>query len=102
MQNFKSYTEARKPKDEYTLYHSSLTYAIQEVDRYLARQGYEMDKEHAADVIGMGPAKPSKGKTNRYTVKILKNGKEQKKRVHIQVYNRGTSTNTFELNTYVS
>lgn len=90
-------------KDGYSLYHDTLTSAIQEVDRYLARKGYEMDKEDAAQQIGMGPPKPQPGDTNRYTVKLLKNGIEEARiRVHIQVYNRGTERNTYELNTYVS
>lgn len=89
-------------KDEYSLYHDSLTSAIQEVDRYLARRGYEMDKEDAAQEIGFGPAKPQPGDTNKYHVRILRDGQEQKQRVHIQVFNRGTQTNMYELNTYVS
>jgi len=58
--------------------------------------------EHGGDVIGLGPAKPTEGNTNRYTVRILKDGVAQRKHVHIQVYNRGTTVNTFELNCYVS
>ena len=90
-------------KNDYTLYHSTLTAAIQEVDKWLSRNGgYEMDSEDAAQKIGLGPKKPSRGKTNKYNVKITKNGKEQKKLVHIQVYNRETKDNPYELNVYVS
>jgi hypothetical protein len=95
--------ELMERSEDYTLYHDTLTSAIQEVDRLLARRGYEMDKEDAAQEIGMGPAKPQPGDTNRYTVKLLKDGREEERlRVHIQVYNRGTDHNTYELNTYVS
>ena len=86
----------------YTLYHETLTACIQEVERMLCRTGLEMDPEHGGDVIGFGPAKPVEGNTNRYTVRILKDGAAQRRHVHIQVYNRGTTTNTFELNCYVS
>ena len=96
-------TFVNEGKNDYTLYHDTLTSAIKEVDQWLLRNGkYTMDDEDAATEIGNGPAKPSKGKTNRYNVKLLKGDKEQKKKVHIQVYNRGTETNPFELNVYVS
>lgn len=89
---------------EYTLYHPTLTSAIQEVDRLLARKGYAMDPDSAADVIGLGPAKPQPGKTNKYAVMLRqgdKDGPLTKKYVQIQVYNRGIDGNTYELNTYV-
>lgn len=54
-----------------------------------------------SDKVGMGPAKPQPGKTNKITIKLSKNGKEQKKALQIQVYNRGTKGNEFELNTYI-
>ena len=86
----------------YTLYHETLTACIQEVEKMLRRDGFEMDHEHGGDVIGMGPAKPAEGNTNRYTVRILKDDVKQRKHVHIQVFNRGVDINTFELNCYVS
>ena len=101
MKTYKTFVN--EGKNDYTLYHDTLTSAIKEVDQWLLRNGkYTMDDEDAATEIGNGPAKPSKGKTNRYNVKLLKGDKEQKKKVHIQVYNRGTETNPFELNVYVS
>ena len=91
-------------ESDYTLYHNTLTSAIQEVDRLLARKGYAMDPDHAADIIGFGPAKPQVGKTNKYAVKLRqgdKDGPLTKKYVQIQVYNRGIKGNTYELNTYI-
>ena len=54
-----------------------------------------------ATEIGSGPAKPKKGKTNKFNISLSKNGKEQKKALQIQVYNRGTNENEFELNMYI-
>ena len=83
---------------EYTFYHPTLTSCIQEVEKMLHRDMLEMDHDHGGDVIGLGPPKPSEGNTNRYTVRL----ENSKKHVHIQVYNRGTDNNTYELNCYVS
>ena len=33
---------------------------------------------------------------------IDKNGKPSKKKVHVQIYNRESKVNTFELNMYIS
>ena len=90
------------PKDEYTLYHDSLTGAVQEVDRFLERRGYQMDDEDAFNQIGVGPAKPQPGDTNKYSVRITKDGEEVRQQVHFQVYNRGIDRGTYELNVYVS
>jgi len=100
MKSFKTFNEAAK--DEYSLYHDSLTSAVQEVERFVQRKGFSMDDEEAAERIGLGPRKPSKGKTNKYTLTLYKNGKEQRKAIHFQVYNRGTNNNTYELNAYIS
>lgn len=94
--------EARQPKDEYTLYHNSLTSAIQEAERYVKRKGYVMDAESLGEKVGLGPKKPSKGKTNSYHIDLTKGGKPQKVKAHIQVFNRGTPKNMYELNVYVS
>jgi len=92
-------TEATKK--DYDIYHDSLTSAVQEMESYVLANGYDLDPEEMADKIGFGPSKPSNGKTNRYTVTLYKNGKEQRKAVHFQVYNRGTDRNPYELNTYI-
>ena len=47
----------------------------------------------------MGSKKPSEGKTNRFTIGLLKNGKEQRKALSIQVYGM---KNSYELNAYIS
>ena len=84
-------------KSDYTIYHNSYN----EMEKYVEKQGYTLDKDELFTKIGSGPSKPGKGKTNRISLSIYKNGKKQKKMVHIQVYNRGTSSMEYELNMYI-
>lgn len=85
----------------YPIYHNSYTSAIQAAEQYAEKLGYELDKEEMGDKIGLGPAKPKEGKTNSISLTLKKGGKEQKKMLHIQVYNRGTTSNEYELNAYI-
>jgi hypothetical protein len=102
---------------KYQVYHKTYTSAINTALEYAEKQGYEYDKEETASKIGMGPKKPSDGKTNRFSIELTKNGKPQRKQLHIQVYNMGTfkrnqdgsqtrsmwgGQNEYELNTYIS
>ena len=47
----------------------------------------------------MGPKKPGTGKTNRYTIELMKNGKPTKRMLQMQVY---YDEGRYELNMYVS
>lgn len=103
---------------KYQIYHYTYTSAINTALEYAEKQGYEYDKEETASKIGMGPKKPSDGKTNRFSIELTKGGKPQKKQLHIQVYGMGTykrnnsdgskvrslsgGQNEYELNCYIS
>jgi len=56
-----------------------------------------MDDWH--DKVATGPKKPSSGKTNSFSVKLKKDGKESKKALHLQVYNMDNQK--YELNMYI-
>lgn len=102
---------------KFPVYHYSYTSAINSALEWAEKQGYEYDKEETAQKIGMGPKKPSEGKTNRFSIELTKGGKPQKKELHIQVYNMGTfkrdnsdgskvrsmygGQTTYELNCYI-
>ncbi len=86
-------------KSKYETYHKSYTSAIEAALEYAEKQGYEYDKEETAHKIGMGPKKPSEGKTNRFSIELSKDGKVQRKQLHIQVYGMGDK---YELNAYIS
>jgi hypothetical protein len=103
----KLYEATMKPanpttKSKYELYHDSYTKAINTALNYAEKNGYTTDDEERADIIGLKSSRPKDGKTERVTLPIYKNGKKQRKHLHIQVYNRGISGNTYELNTYIS
>jgi hypothetical protein len=104
-------------KSDYPVYHYTYTSAIQSARDYAEKKGYEIDDEDAFRKIGMGPRKPSDGKTNRFSIELTKNGKPQKKMLHIQVYGMGTykraqngsktrslygGQNEYELNCYIN
>ena len=92
--------EAKAP--QYQLYHDTYTAAVYEFERYMESKGFKLDDEEMATKIGFGPRKPSKGKTNSFSIYLYKKGKQQRKMGHFQVYNRGTNGNEYELNAYVS
>ena len=85
-------------KPNYEVYHKTYTSAIQAALDYAKKEGYDYDVEETAREIGMGPRKPSEGKTNKFHLSLTKNFKEQKKMLHIQVYGM---KNSYELNAYI-
>lgn len=85
-------------KPDYEVYHKTYTSAIQAALDYAKKEGYDYDEEETAREIGMGPRKPSEGKTNKFHLSLKKNFKEQKKMLHIQVYGM---KNSYELNAYI-
>ena len=72
--------------------------AVQEAIAVAKKQGYDVDEDDWSDKVATGPKKPSKDKTNRYSIKLTKNGKPTRKFLQIQVYNMGAK---YELNCYV-
>lgn len=84
---------------KFQVYHNSYTSAIETAREWAEKQGFEIDNEDAFTKIGVGPKKPSEGKTNRFSIQLTKDGKEQRKQLHIQVY--GMSSGKYELNCYI-
>lgn len=83
---------------KFEVYHKSYTSAIEAAREYAEKQGYEINNDDAFTKIGVGPKKPSEGKTNRFSIELSKDGKPQKKMLHIQVYGM---KNSYELNCYI-
>jgi hypothetical protein len=90
-----SVNEAKAP---YEVYHKSYTSAIEAAREYAEKKGFEIDNDDAFRKIGVGPRKPSEGKTNRFDIELSKDGKVQKKKLQIQVYGM---KNSYELNAYI-
>jgi hypothetical protein len=84
---------------KYPLYHKTFTSAAQAALDLAKKQGFEVDEDDWFNQVSTGPKKPGKGKTNRYIVKVTKNGKETRKRLAFQVY--GMDSGKYELNAYV-
>lgn len=95
LSKFSQFFEA---KSDYIIYHSSYTSAVQEVEAYAVKNGYTLDDEQMAQDIGLGPAKPKNGKTNKFHLDIYKGDKLQKKKLQVQIYG---DEGRFELNMYV-
>lgn len=83
---------------KFEVYHNTYTSAIQAAKEWAEKSGYEIDDEDSFRKIGMGPKKPSEGKTNKFSIELTKAGKPQKKMLHIQVYGMKTK---YELNCYI-
>ena len=93
--------EARKDASA-DLYFNTYSAAVQYAKAQAEKKGYEVDEDDWQDQVASGPRKPSKDKTVRHTLKLTKNGKPVRQGLSIQVYNRGSDKNPYELNYYVS
>ena len=97
----KKYNELKRKSMPYIIYHDTYSEAVGEALRYVEENlGYTYDADDVFNMVGMGPKKPSVGKTNSFHIPLMdKKFKPVKKVLHFQVYNTGKK---FELNAYVS
>jgi hypothetical protein len=93
----------RITESAYMVYHKSYTSAVDGALNYAHGKGFTYDKEETAEKIGMGPKRPSEGKTNKFSINLYRYGKmEKNKKLHIQIYNRGNDLDApYELNCYI-
>lgn len=91
--------ELEEAKSNYEVKHKTFSSAIQHAVEVAAKQGYDVDPDDYDRKVAMGPKKPSKGKTNSYSIKLTKNGKEQKKALQVQIAN--LDDKFYELNMYI-
>jgi hypothetical protein len=84
--------EEKKSSTGYELYHKTFSDAMQHAYDYAKKKGHIVDPKEIDDKVATGPKKPSKGKTNRYSLKA------GRKKVEIQVFNMGKK---YELNMYI-
>ena len=92
--------EARR-KDNPELYYSTYSAAVQKA---VEKKGYKVDADDYHQQVTVGKGKPGEGKTTSHTIQLTKaDGSPVKKRLSIQVYNRGyKAPKPYELNHYVS
>lgn len=80
-------------------YYPTFSAAVQAAAEYALSKGYSINDDQWFQTISTGPKKPSEGQTNRYSIELFKDGKIQKKQLHIQVYGM---SNNYELNAYIA
>jgi hypothetical protein len=93
----KSITEIKN--NNFETYHKTYTSAINDALDYAEKKGYTYDNDEVFTKIAMGPKKPKEGDTNRFSISLKKDDKEQKKSLNIQVYGM---KETYELNCYIN
>ena len=84
---------------KYKIDHKTYTSAVEEALLVADKAGYEIDEDDYFNQIATGPRKPGEGKTNTFKIGLQKGGKEQKKRLQIQIYGKGK--HGYELNCYI-
>ena len=90
--------EAKKPPFE--VYHKTFSASMREMEKFADKKKFEIDQTDYDNKVTHGPGKPSVGKTVKFTLGLIKDDKEQKKKIHVQVF--GMDSGSFELNMYIS
>ena len=86
-------------KTDYEVYHKDYSGAVQTAIKQAEKRGFEVDMDDWHDKVATGPKKPSAGKTNSFSVNLMKDGKPSKKKLQMQVYNMDNQK--YELNMYI-
>ena len=84
---------------DYTIYHKTFSSAVQHAIAVAKKRGFAVDEDDWDRKVAMGPRKPSKGKTNSYSINLSKNGKDVRQKLQMQVY---YDQGRYELNMYIS
>jgi hypothetical protein len=92
--------EARKEPAQ--VYHPTYSSAVQHARANAEKQGYTVSDDDWFHHVNSGPGKPSGGKTTRHVIPLQKDGKPSKKALAIQVHDRQTDKNSYELNSYIN
>ena len=85
-------------------YFKSFTQAAEYARKVTEKRGFTIDEDDWQTQIAFGGkytrSRPSKGKTNSFTVGLLKNGKPQRKSLQISVF--GMPSGSYELTQYIN
>jgi hypothetical protein len=84
------------------IYFNSFSAAVQFARSEAEKKGYNVDEDDWAREVNFGRGRPKRGSTTRMTIGLTKNGKSQRKALHMQVYDMGRSNKNYELNWYIS
>ena len=94
---FQSLKESLNENDG--VYFKSYTAAIEAARAAALKKGFEVEDDEMFTKVGMNSKRPSVGKTTKVSLELVKNGKPQRKMLHIQVYGM---KNGYELNSYIN
>ena len=85
-------------------YFKSFTQAVEYARKVTEKRGFTIDEDDWQTQIAFGGkysrSRPSKGKTNSFTLGLLKNGKPQRKSLQISVF--GMDSGNYELTHYIN
>ena len=83
------------------IYYNSYSSALSSARDFYESKGFFVSDSEWWSNVSVGKPKPDVGETNRISLFVKKNGKLIRKCLHLQIYNRGTLKNEFELNHYL-
>ena len=86
-------------KSDYQIYHNQYSSAVDAALEYAKSKGYEVNDNDVWNEISIGPTKPKEGVTNKASIGLTKDGKPQKKMLHVQIYGM---KDRYELNAYIN
>jgi hypothetical protein len=98
MTKFVHGNDMNEAKSDFTIAHKTFSSAVQHAWAVTEKRGYEIDEDDWDHKISLGPKKPSSGKTNSYSIGLMKKGKPVKQKLQIQVY---YDEGRYELNMYI-
>ena len=85
-------------------YFKSFTASVEYARKATEKRGFTIDEDDWQTQIAFGGkysrSRPSKGKTNSFTLGLLKNGKPQRKSLQISVF--GMDSGNYELTHYIN
>lgn len=85
-------------KSDYQTGHKTFSSAVQHAKEVVKKRGYDIAGDEWDSKVATGPRKPGKGKTNRYTINLMKGGKPVRQKLQMQVY---YDEGRYELNMYI-
>ena len=83
----------------FQVYHKHFSTVIDEVEKYVNKMGYELDKEEYDNKFVDASFKAREGEYKKDTLTLYKKGKEQRKALHVQIYGRDGWK--YELNMFI-
>lgn len=95
MKNVRLFEEFINENDYYETYGA----AIDSVKGYANSAGYELDEDEYGNAYTDAFDKPKSGETKQNSITLYKNGKKQRKAIHVSIYGR---RNGFEVTTYIN